>query len=240
MYECVQRLYFSKMCFTPSVDQQITLSGYIRELLPVLHQYNRARSLPKDICRLSLHFCWVFSFVQLDQAHFEPFLALSLCWQAGGPWGDCLIKCINHRGWGEGGCDIKRHFLFNGFPVMFSSNPGSFPSHHADFALEQPPPTSLSLISFLGTHIWSPPPPLFLLTSNKENGVFLSIWSMTCLPLSVTYFPDPRSWRWRVISSTGAHSRTSQFPVTRVKRKHMGHLLTKWILEVQINIHLYR
>lgn len=123
----------------------------------------------------------------------------------------------------------ERHFLFNGFPLMFRSNAGSFPIHLADFALEK---LSLFFSSLLCTHLWSPLPHAPSWPLIKKMGVF-SIWSLTCLPLSVIYFPDPRNWHWRAISSTGAHSRTSQFPVTRVKRRHMGHLLTKWILEVQ-------
>lgn len=121
---------------------------------------------------------------------------------------------------------IKRHFLFNGFPLMFTSNAGSFPIHLADFAFER---LSLFFSSLLCTHLWSPP--LSLLTTYKENGCFFHLKSD--MSPSVIYFPDPRNWHWRAISSTGAHSRISQFPVTRVKRRHMGHLLTKWILEVQ-------
>lgn len=53
----------------------------------------------------------------------------------------------------------------------------------------------------------------------------------------ICLFSGPRNWHWKVISSTGAHSRISQFHVTRVKRRLMGHLRTKWISEVNAHLH---
>lgn len=61
---------------------------------------------------------------------------------------------------------------------------------------------------------------------------FSPICNLTC-HLFWYYLADPRNWRWRATSSTGARSRISQFPVIRVKRRLTGHQLTKWILEVQ-------
>lgn len=87
-----------------------------------------------------------------------------------------------------GGYDIKRHFRFNGFPLMFTSNAGCFPIHLTDFALKK---LSLSFPPLLCTRLWSPLPHSSSRPLIKKMGVF-SIWSLTCLPLSVIYFSRPK------------------------------------------------
>lgn len=141
-------------------------SGRSAELLSGLNQYNWLYCCQRTFtgCASS----WDFRSDYNRTMHiFKPisFLASSLCWQARGPWGSCLIKWINH-------------WVFEG---------------------------------------------LFFLLS--------PICNLTC-HLFLFYLADPRNWRWRAISSTGARSRISQFPVIRVKRKLMEHQHTKWILEV--------